>query len=243
MDLKAYTFNNKEDFIYYLRDILILATKNISNYERKIKDLGNFIEGRNLIERPKRVVSSEIYEDYRSMLGYTGNYLSNLFGDAAEYGCSYRNYRKNVKKKAKELEIEYITFTQEQETNLNEITSARNWGNHVPVSLIHSTKDKAFGEKIDTRIPIFVPIFEKYQGMWLVDLYNSNYANLSRYKDVFKLVVEEYEKLIGNNCIIFEKSVPVRDMSDLIIPIISSGIQNKEIKTIEDIQKIYQEEG
>jgi hypothetical protein len=242
MDLKGYTFNTKEDFIFYLRHILISVTKNLSTYEKRISDLANYIEEKNLIERPRRVVSTEVYENFRSLLGFTGNYLSNLFGDTAEYGSSYRNYRRYAKKKAMELGIKYLEFSQNQETELNAITSARNWGNHVPVSLIHSTKDKAFGEVIDTSIPIFVPKFEKFEGLWLVDLYNSNFASLKGYKEMFKLAVKDYEILTGKPCVMFEKSYPVRDMSDLIIPRISVGIQNKEIKTIEDIQQIYFED-
>lgn len=239
MDLKGYTFNNKEDFIYYLRHIIIAVTRNLSTYENQINNLGKYIEERNLIERPKRVVSAELYENYRSLLGFTGNYLSNLFGDTAEYGCSYRNYRKNVKKKAQELGIEYVEFTQAQEEELNKITSNRNWGNHVPVSLIHSTEEKAFGKSIDTNLPIFVATFEKFEGMWLVDLYNSNYGGLQLYKEFFKVAVKDYEKLTGKHCVIFEQSYPVRDMSDLIIPKISVGIQTKKIKTIEDIKLMY----
>lgn len=242
MDLKGYTFNNKENFIFYLRHILIIGTKQLSIYENQIDNLANYIEEKNLKERPRRVVSAETYENYRALLGFSGNYLSNLFGDTAEYGCSYRNYRKNVKKKAKELRIDYLEFTQEQETTFNEITSARNWGNHVPVSLIHSTEEKAFGKSIDTNIPIFVASFEKFKGMWLVDLYNSNYAILQGFKEVFNIAVKDYEKLTGKPCAIIKKSIPVRDMSDLIIPKISVEIQNKNIKTIEDIQQRYRQE-
>ncbi len=242
LDLRGYTFNTKEDFLFYIHHLIIGIVKNLDIYTKHIDELGELIEERNLIERPKRVVSAEIYDKFNAMLGNSTSNLSNYFGDAADFGSSYRNYRRYIKKKSEKLEIGYVEFTQEQEEELNKVTTARNWGNHIPVSLIHSTMRKAFEEKIDTSKPIFPAYFEKYQGMWLVSLYEQNYKILQSYKELFELLKKDYEALTGNPCLISKVFHEVRDISDLQIPEISYGIQTKKIKTVEDIKAHYTKE-
>ncbi|MCY9056435.1 hypothetical protein MOE81_00570 [Bacillus inaquosorum] len=239
MDLRKYKFNSKDDFIFYLREILIIASKNISYLENKLQLLKNYIDERNLIERPKRVVSAEMYDDYKSTISNTTSYLSNLFGDASDSGFSYRNYRTFVKKKADELNLKYLDFTQEHEALMNRITTARNWSNHIPASLIHSMEERAFNKKVDINVPIFVPKFERYAGIWLVDLYNNSLEVFHGYKTIFEIAFKDYEQLIEKHTVIFEKSFPLRDISDLIIPKISNEIQNKNIKSVLEIQQKY----
>ncbi|AWM23010.1 hypothetical protein [Bacillus subtilis] len=239
MDLRKYKFNSKDDFIFYLREILVTASKNISYLENKLQLLKNYIDERNLIERPKRVISAEMYDDYKSTISNTTNYLSNLFGDASDLGISYRNYRTFVKKKADELNLKYLDFTQEQEELMNKITTARNWSSHIPASLINSMEERVLNKKVDINNPIFVPKFERYSGIWLVDLYNNSFEIFHNYKTIFEIAFKDYEQLIEKRTVIFEKSVPLRDISDLIIPKISSEIQHRNIKSTSEIQQKY----
>ncbi|WP_163971812.1 hypothetical protein [Oceanobacillus halotolerans] len=242
MNLKGYTFNSKEDFVYYIHQLIIGITNTLKRYERQINELGKYIEEKDLIARPKRVVSTDICENYESMLNYTSSYLMNLFGDQANFGMSYQNYRRHVVKKSKELNLDFVTLTEEQKEELNEITTSRDWGSHVPVSLLHSTSHKALNLTVDANNPIKVAEFEKYQGLWLVSLYDVNFRSLEGLKGMFELVKQDYEKLTGNPCRIVIQKYPIRNINDLMIPIISSGIQRKEIKSIEDIQNIYKGE-
>ncbi|RAS91780.1 hypothetical protein A3863_04695 [Priestia endophytica] len=174
-------------------------------------------------------------------MGYKASHLSNIFGDGAKFGLSYHNYRKNVKKKeARKFNIDYLKLTDEQEAELNSITTSRNWINHIPVSLIHSTKAAAFQESIDSNMPIFIPHFEKYEGIWMVSMYEENYEGLQNYKKVFEWVKEDYSKLTGTPCRIVERTIPVvRPIEDLEIARISAEIQHKRIKTIEQIKQKY----
>ncbi|WP_394532870.1 hypothetical protein C1N83_28135 (plasmid) [Priestia aryabhattai] len=242
MDLKGYKFDTKGDFIKYLYTVICLATKNIKEYERQVKKLEEYIKEKNLVERSKRNISAEVYEDFRGVMANITGHLSNIFGDGAKFGISYQNYRKNVRKsEAKKLSIDYLELTQKQENELNSITTARNWINHVPVSLIHSVKQHAFQEAIDPDAPIIIPHFEKYEGVWLVSMYEEDYRDLQAYKRVFEWITQDYSKLTGTPCRILERTIPVRPISDLEIPKISAGIQHKRIKTIEDIKQHYLE--
>ncbi|MYL35634.1 hypothetical protein GLW05_18825 [Pontibacillus yanchengensis] len=137
------------------------------------------------------------------------------------------------------LNLHYQKLTQDQEEELNSVTTSRNWGSHVPSSLVHSTYKKAFNIEVDIDKPIFITEFKNYQGIWLTSLYEESFKNLQGYKGLFELVKKDYEKLTGNPCIIKCNEYPVRDISDLKIPKISYAIQKKEIKNIEDIKDLY----
>lgn len=242
LNLKKYPFNTSEDFVHYIHHLIVGIYKSIESYEMQFNDLGNFINERNLKERPKRLVSATTYENYVYLLGGPVDTILNLFGDNANDGISYRNYRKNVKDKSKDLNIDYLEFNQEQEEQLNRLTTIRNWGHHQAVSLIHSQREKAFEEKIDTSMPICIPEYQKYHGSWLVKLYERQCEGLISYKELFKLLKQDYEKLTGSPCLVYKQDVEIRKSDESIVPIISAGIQTKTIKTTEDIQKIYNEE-
>ncbi|RIU93311.1 hypothetical protein [Oceanobacillus picturae] len=241
MGLKDYTFNTKEDFIHYIYHLVVGISNSINSFEMQLNDLGDYITERNLIEKKRRLVSAKVYERYCYLLGSPFDNLLNLFGDNAAYGSSYKNYRKNVKKKGSSLGITYMKFTPEQEERLNEVTTARDWASHVAVSLIHSTEDKAFDNKIDTREPIYISLPENYPGFRLVKLYIEHYESLLSFKELFCLLKKDYEELTGTPCIVLRESHHLSDIGELTVASISAGIQTKKVKTIEDIQRIYKE--
>ncbi|PAE06396.1 hypothetical protein CHI12_16610 [Terribacillus saccharophilus] len=240
MNLKGYKFNTKEDFVYYIQHLIYGISKTMDIFEKHLNELETYIKDRDLAERPKRVISPDIHDRYNSMLGNSSNQLLNYFGDQAELGCSYQNYRKNIKKKSKELNLSYIEFTQEQEEELNNVTTSRNWSNHIPVSLIHSTKRKAFGEEIDVTKPISISVFEKYEGAWLIDLHLQEKNSLDAFKALFELLKKDYKELTGFPCLIQRNTYSLRPIEDLVIPEISFGIQSKKIKTVDDIKAYYE---
>ncbi|KOS61965.1 hypothetical protein FJQ98_19365 [Lysinibacillus agricola] len=241
MSLKGYTFKDASDFIYYLNHLLILTYNNLEVYERLINKLGRYIEEKNLIGDQQQIITSIDYEEFRAMLGYQSNYLNNLIGDHAAFGCSYQNYRKNIELNAVELNLGYVELSQDQREDLNRVTTARNWGNHVPVSLINSTLQKAYNVPIDLTKPIYTAHFNNYDGAWLIDMYQSSLNSLEGYKIIFETMKEDYSKLTGHPCTIEKQLYEIRDMRDLIIPKISADIQSKKGITNEDIRKEYEQ--
>lgn len=241
MNLKEYVFSTKEDFIHYIQHLIFTISNSIEIYEKHIDELSEYIKDRDLLNRPKRVISPDTFHKYNAMLGSSANQLSNLFGDQADFGCSYQNYRRNIKKKAEELHLRYMAFTQEQQEKLNNVTTARNWYCHIPVSLIHSTKRKAFNQEIDISKPLYLSNFEKYQGAWLTSLHLQDKASLEGYKELFELLKQDYKELTGFPCLIQKVNYAVRPIEDMIIPEISFGIQSKKIKTVDAIRAYYQE--
>jgi len=239
VSLKEYKFNTKQDFIYYINHLIVGISKSIDALEEQYIDLGEYIEERNLRDRPNRVILYKTYEKYLYLLDGPVGDLLNLFGDNAEYGSSYKNYRKNIKKKSKELNIDYVIFTQEQEAELNAVTTARDWGHHAAVSLINSTEEKAFGAILDASHPIYIPKYKKCSGRMLVNWYDSHTKSLEGYKRLFELLKKDYNKLTGYPCIILKEVLNDKFDDDLIISKISANIQTKIIKTNEDIQNVY----
>lgn len=239
MNLKDYNFDSKEAFIYYIQHLVIIISRALERYEKQIVELQEFIEKNKIAENPEVICSADKYENFKCMLGFSCNYLSNLFGDQAKFGTSYQNYRKNVKKRGGEFDMKHVEFSQEQEQELNQVTTLRDWANHVPVSLINSTMVKSFETKIDTQKPIFIAEFNNYEGMWLITLYDQNSELLQGYKRLFELLKQDYKKLTGSPCIVVKNEIPVRSISDLQIPKISYEIQNKKIKSNQEIQSFY----
>lgn len=239
MNMKDYTFITKEDFVHYMHHLVEAISITLDNLEEQYNDLGNFIKERKLKERPKRVISTKRYTNFTYLLSGPVGDILNLFGDTAEFGISYRNYRMAVKKGGKELNIDYVEFTQEQEQQLNKVTTARNWGSHMASSLISSKREKVFGENLDSGKPIYIPKYKKHRGSALVGLYNRQTESIESYKELFNLLKEDYEKLTGYPCLIFKEEYEINDSNDLIIPRISAGIQTKSIKSVEEIKDIY----
>lgn len=236
MTLKEFKFSTEEDFLYYLKILIILAHKTVNRYEEQVKELEEYIQEHNLIERPKRVVSYKVYEDFRAKLSYTSTYILNLFGDESEFGTSYKIYRKKAKKRG----IKILDLNDEQLAELNEVTTSRDWVCHIPASLLHSSIDRAFNLRVNEG-PISFPEFKRYRGIWLITLFEKCCKNLEGYKGLLNLLKKEYEVLTGEPCIIMPFKEEIREIDDLQIPEISWLIQNKKIKSIEDIKKRYEQ--
>ncbi|MGE6756040.1 hypothetical protein ACQKFO_21805 [Rossellomorea sp. NPDC071047] len=234
MTLKKFNFETESDFIFYLKNLLILSFRNINIYETHIRELEQHIEEKKLVERPKRVVSSKTYEDFKARLTNTHSYILNLFGDQSELGTSYQNYRKAAKKK----KISLLDLSDEQQSELNDITTSRDWSSHIPASLLNSSKERR--SNLEIRGPISLPEFTKYRGIWLVSLYEDSYRNLQDFKGIMDLLKQEYEALTGEPCIISTFNMEVREIDELSIPKLSWLIQDKKIKTIADLKKHWE---
>lgn len=68
MTLKQFEFSTEEDFIQYLKELILLIHKNLNAYNEQIKKLELFIEEHKLIERPERAILPYVYEDFRGRL-------------------------------------------------------------------------------------------------------------------------------------------------------------------------------
>lgn len=214
-------FNTKDDFITYLKHLIILASKGIKRYEEQINQLGSYIEDKKLIERPNCLISSKEYENFKSMLMFSHGYLLNLFGDQSEMGISYQNYRKQLKKKDRTLNFNFLELTEEQKAELNKVTTARDWSHHIPASLMHAQNELALERNLAVVNPIFYSDFQKYRGIWLVDLYRESVENLENFKRLLELLKEDYSVITGDPCMVVPITFEIREIDDLKIPKIS----------------------
>ena len=233
MTLKQFKLSNEEDFIYYLRELILLVHKHLEVYKERISQLELYIETHKLIEKTESVISPKIYEDFRSRLIFTSNYLLNAFGDQSDLGISYQNYRRLVKKK----NIKHLFLKDEDQSELNNLTTLRDWSAHIPASILHSTEVRAKG--IKEVGPIYYPEFESFQGLWLVSLYEQSYNSLQTFIKWKSVLKREYEFLTGEICVILPFSVGVRNIDDLQIAKISWLIQDKKIKSVSEIKGLY----
>jgi hypothetical protein len=234
LTLKQFKFSDKEDFIYYLRELILLVHKNVVKYEEQVQELELYIEEHKLIERPNRVISPKVYADFRGRLLFISNYLLNAFGDQADLGISYQNYRKAARKQ----NIKLLDLSDEEQAELNSLTTSRDWSAHIPASILHSSEERA--KNLRQKGPITYPEFKKFQGIWLVSLYEESYKSLQGFKKWKGILMNEYTSLTDEPCMIVPFSIDVREISDLEIPEISWLIQTKKIKSISEIKEYYE---
>lgn len=164
---------------------------------------------------------------------FLSNYLLNAFGDQADMGVSYQNYRKTARKQ----NIKLLDLSDEEQAELNSMTTARDWSNHIPASLLNSSDERA--NTLRQKGPITYPEFKKFHGLWLVSLFEESYEMLQGFEKWKSILMKEYYILTGEPCVIESFSVDTRSITDLEIPRISWLIQTKKIKSVSEMKEYY----
>ncbi|MFE4353256.1 hypothetical protein [Peribacillus butanolivorans] len=179
-----------------MRQIIVTLNKHFNSLERYIFDLGNIIKEINLDKKPNQQVDSYIYEEFRDKTQFIENKILNLMGDMQSDSISYNKFKRTLVKRNIEVKQLIGKILEELSKLLNEMNTMRNWGLHEPESLLnaHLKNIKEFWpkEELDWYFnnfnPIHVPIFEKYEGKWIISLYESCKGNLEYYKAIYEYI-------------------------------------------------------
>lgn len=130
---------------------------------------------------------------------------------------------------------------------LNEMNNSRNWGLHEPESLLnaHLENINEFWPKeeiqwyLNNFNPIYIAKFNKYEGKWLLSLYESVTGNLKFYKEIYNYIVEDYKILSGDeNYQVIYNEVDIRPFElEIKLPQTSMEMQKKKYKSVEGEMK------
>ena len=134
---KIFMFNVKEDYIFYLSELIIdtiQKSKRLRKYENEIEFLLNNNQGKKFIE-------AEFYESFSDKTSRLFQYIFNLIGDETKQAFSYRKFRKILYKNRRLLNIELDILTTEEEYIIGEFHKLRNWSLHIPESLFNHKRD------------------------------------------------------------------------------------------------------
>ncbi|WP_110928075.1 hypothetical protein [Bacillus massiliglaciei] len=234
---KKFVIDSRSDYIVYLRMIIVQSHKLLKRLNKYSDELNHKIDELNLRNKPNALFDTEIYEEFNDKIGNVEHRLLNIVGDLQTDSISYYKFRKMLLKRNIEVKNDLGTLSEEMESNLSTVNVSRNWALHMPESLLHAQIEnikeiwdkKELQEFLTKFNPVGVPYFKKYQGKWLISLYEQCVGNLSLYEEVYKSMLSDYEKLLGIEPIINEIQYGERDFeSEIKLPQTSFAMQQRK---------------
>lgn len=236
---KRFNVNSKNDYLIYLRFITSSVHTNIKRYNLYIEQLGEKIKELDLYNNQHKKIDSFIYEEFRDKIHAVSIKLKNLFGDNANDALSYYKFRKKLVKNNVEVSKVLGDMSENLKRNLNDVNELRNWGLHEPESLLN-----AHLENIDVQWPkheviyyktnfnpIMIHVFEKYEGKWLISLYEESKNMSQLYLELYESMLNDYQLLINSKLQIIEilnKNRPFE--GEIELPITSFEMQKRKYK-------------
>lgn len=223
--LKQFILSEKEDYIIYLQNIIIMAVKCLERHKGYLQEL-QFIMEKN---RDCDKISYEIYSNIEGRLVYEESYMLNLFGDHQKSSVSYIKFRDLLTKYAqKENSINLYNFTDEENNILKRFNLLRNWNNHIPESLLTADLEmiKSGMSSVYLRNPIQVPIYNYVQYKYLESLFISSSSLHTDAKKMLQCAKKDYSLLINEHVRVYKISIDEpRDMKDCLAVNMSAKIQ------------------
>lgn len=232
--LKTFRLNNKEDFVYYLYQLICRSYKLLKRQDRYLNELSTYIEDvqrKNILKRTAAIdVPYEDYSDFLALQGHIETHLLNTLGDLQGSSLSYYKFRDLIQKKKKKKTLPFEM--REIEDDILEIliglNRARNFQNHEPESLI-TAEAKMVNEKQLLPVeynPIKIINYETCTLEFLADLYKSYKMLNDGANKVFKSMILDYEFLLETKVEIIDViSVNSKGMSHLEAVKLASEIQ------------------
>lgn len=240
-DLKNYDLETKENYIIYLKELIILTHKHMMSHKRYIMELNDILEKNNYKEFPTAKIDEIVYEDINDKISNVSNKILNLLGDQTKTAMSYRKFRILAQKRMeKGLELGLQDLSKEIWTRIDEFNNWRNWGLHVPESLL-TARLEFMNEEITSgraEVPpkkiITIAKFDYYEARWLISLQEEAKNAHNCYSQVFQQMKKDYSMLVGESMRIEYVRYDVRPTSDLNIPRVSMKIQQRKYKGIKE---------
>ncbi|EEM94095.1 MULTISPECIES: hypothetical protein [Bacillus cereus group] len=236
---KRFILNNKKDYIIYLRYLIIQSYKFMNRHSIYINNLKGDIEDLNLLKKPHLNIDSSIYEEHNDRIQFISSKLLNLFGDLQGDALSYNKFRKKLVNRNIEVKSLLGKLPKEISNLLDSARDARNWGLHEPESLLvaHFENIKQLWPKqeidyyLSNFTPIAIPMFKKYEGAWLISLYEECLSMQKCNEKVFEQMIKDYEILIQDKVLINDIVHPVRPFeSEILLSKTSLQMQNRKYK-------------
>lgn len=236
---KKFLVQSKQDYIIYLRHIIIQSYKLMQFHSSYINELKHDIDRLKLHENPKVSVESTLYEKHNDKIQRISSKLLNLFGDLQKESISYYKFRKTLVKRNIEVNDLLGKIPEDIRSLLSSANEARNWGLHEPESLLtaHFDNIKKLWPKehveyyLTNFTEINIPNFKNVEAKWLISLYQECLSSQNCNNAIYEQMIKDYETLIGNKVTINERTVNIRPFeSEIMLPKTSLQIQQGKYK-------------
>ncbi|MFA4134465.1 MULTISPECIES: hypothetical protein [unclassified Brevibacillus] len=237
---KRFDLNTKIDFIYYLRFLIVAVDKRLRGLKQHLNELKRDMERLGVAEYSQRKIPAYVYERHNDALQYAPGYLLNLIGDHSESAASYKKFREIAERRiSRGADWSLPKLSDEIKDAIKRLNNARNWGLHVPESLINAQIESArevYG--IDARAEaltnpelIKVNFFTYFNSEWLLSLYHSEMSNYEEFRNVYQQMKRDYSSLVGSSVRIEPVHHDLRPFEDeILIPQTSFLMQNRKFK-------------
>lgn len=208
--LKTYQLEEKENYIYYLYQLICRCYKLLKKQDKYLSDLSDYItasQTQDILKKPCYVdIPYDVYGDFLSLQASVETHLLNTIGDMQNSSLSYYKFRNLIRKKEnkKTLNFSMPELPENIWTILKRFNEARNFQNHQPESLITAEAKLVVDKKLQQvqYNPIQIINYEHCTLELLIDLY-STYKHLNEgAQEVFIQMKLDYEYLIGEKLII-----------------------------------------
>lgn len=193
---KIYMFKVKEDYIFYLSELIIdtiQKSKRLKKYENEIEYLLKNNPGKKFIE-------AEFYESFSDKTSRLFQYIFNLIGDETKQAVSYRKFRKILYKNKRLLNIEINNLTTDEEFIIGEFHKLRNWSLHIPESIfVHKREFFKIDDDFinNNKSIIAVDYFQYFEIEFLKKQKEEIIQVLNGVEIILTKMKEDYSKLVG----------------------------------------------
>lgn len=224
-----FNLEEREDFIFYLRDLIVRVHTRLKRYKRYLDSINEDINKYRILEKEDVIIPAFIYEEHADKYGNCLKHLSNLIADNSKSAMSYLKFRKFAEKK----DFGFVKLDQKTSELLNNINTLRNWSLHIPESMLNAQLEVAgdYYKKIPYS-PIPVANFEYYEGIWLTSLYYEAEKHYNEIRIIFQQMKKDYSILIGESVRVYTQQFRIRqfDKFSIDVPTISMKIQKGKYK-------------
>ncbi|MCT4596196.1 MAG: hypothetical protein N4A57_18270 [Anaeromicrobium sp.] len=207
----VFDFKTKEDFILYLRYLIITTQIELDRYKVYLRELDKKIKDYGL-EKDKHVkIPTLTFHDFNDKLRSLSYYLLNMVGEDKEGIISYKRFRKMADEMSEELEFELNELEEEIRLIIDQCSNNKAWCLHLSDITLNGQlqiHNKEMYRKIKNYVlihnnPVEIPEYDYYEGAWLLDLQRKSQIFYDTTRKVFQHMKKDYSVLI-------EKSIRIK---------------------------------
>jgi hypothetical protein len=194
--MKIYKFREKEDYIFYLSEIISDTVKYKERLKRYLTEINDLVA----LNPDAKVIDAFTYESVSDKAKAILYYLFNLLGDESKSAISYRKFRKRLVKGAPCLGTKFDTLTNEEAQISNSFNQHRNWGLHIPESLLTNKREifEITGVEIDKyKETVPLEVYEYFEIEYLTSLKTELADVVSSVEVLENRMMQDYLKLAG----------------------------------------------
>lgn len=195
---KEFKFNDKTDYIFYLAELITDCYQKTD----RLKKYGQEIEQIILTNPNAKIIQTEFYESISDKVNRLYQYIFNLLGDESKKAVSFRKFRKRLYNDKNKLNIKLEQLSQNELKILGEFNTLRNWGLHIPESLLIQKKEffKMDSEFIETnKMTIPIPTYDYFEVQFLTEMKREIREVIDSSMIILERMENDYSVLIGNH--------------------------------------------